>query len=101
MVSQTRRKARNDLNELYRKMELEKDPKKIAFLRAEVRRIKKQKVLRKVNCCDNEKCQEAIYEGQQVIKVGSDGIYCNMRCWADSIGALTIEIGEEQTCSSR
>lgn len=87
-----RRQARNQLNEIYRKIEIEKDPITIAELRAEVRRIRKQKILLKVNTCDNPKCQEAIYEGQQVIKVGTSGIYCNMGCWADSIGAVTISV---------
>ncbi|WP_211750417.1 hypothetical protein [Paenibacillus sp. Marseille-Q4541] len=92
-----RRKARNELNQLYRKLEIEKDPRNIALLRVQVRRLRKQKVLLKVNCCGNKNCQKAIYEGQQVFKVGSIGIYCTMSCWADSIGALTIVIGEEQT----
>lgn len=93
MINQTkRRQERNKLNELYLKLELEKDPQNIASLRAEVRRLQKQEVQIKVGCCDNEKCQKDIYEGQQVIKVGLDGIYCNMGCWADSIGAVTITV---------
>lgn len=87
-----RRKARNQLNELYRKIEIEKNPRKIAFLRAEVSRIQNQKILFRVNFCDNPRCQKDIYEGQEVIKVGTSGIYCNMGCWAESIGAVTITV---------
>ena len=39
-------------------------------------------------------CSGEIYEGQTYTKAG-DEPYCNMKCYAESIGAVTITAGEE------
>ncbi|MGX4583336.1 hypothetical protein [Paenibacillus chitinolyticus] len=43
--------------------------------------------------CANPNCGGEIYEGQSVVRYGSD-LCCDMKCFANAIGAVTIVAGE-------
>lgn len=42
--------------------------------------------------CVNPRCGGEIYEGQTAVRYGS-GLCCDMKCFADAIGAVTIIVG--------
>lgn len=52
-----------------------------------------------IDHCDD--CGLEIVAGQDFWRVGKEEIYCKVSCWASSIGAITISVGDEVACNSK